>query len=610
MSITLDQFVECLGRSGLMDGAEMAALRKNLSQNAQSFDAQSVASQLVQRKKLTSYQAAVLVQGKSTGLTFGDYTILDKLGEGGMGVVYKAQNRRTQRTVALKVLHPDVTKSEDAVKRFRRELEAMSILAHDNIVSAFDAHEQDGVHHFAMEYVEGKDLARLVKEQGVLPVNKAIDYVLQVAGGLDHAHKNGVIHRDVKPSNLLVDGDGTVKILDMGLVRFTHNYQPESDTTGNEGLTQTGDIMGSFDYMAPEQAVDTKRADHRSDIYSLGCTLFFILTGRPLYSGDTSMQKLLAHRENAIPSLRKLRPDVPLALEAVFQRMVAKKPEDRYASMADLITDLQACQQADTGPAAAGAAAAKPHAAQGRVLIICGTLCILTALAGNVFLAYQAAAHHWTVPTDAERVKWFALLAGIGMVAGGIVVSVRGTRARARRRSSTPAARLQPTRYGRFVWAVLRWCLGVLAGVIVGAIAGAAVGGGLAINQSLAVRVIGGVVTGAFFGGSLGGRRSALIIFGCALAGYFVGNEVGKRPLSLKEYGLSLQLEPDEVAMLGFGIVGAVSGAVLGARAGGERRDTLAPRRLGRDGRTGLSSAGQEQERLAGAAVGRVSSNS
>lgn len=262
------------------------------------------------------------------GSVLGEYTVLEQIGAGGMGQVFKAVHRRMERTVAIKVLPKESLSSPDAVQRFQREVRAAAKLSHPNIVHAYDAGEQGGTPFLVMEYVPGTDLLRHVQKHGPLPVNRAIDYILQAAHGLEYAHGKGVIHRDIKPSNLLLSNDATVKILDMGLARL-HN--------GKEGdySTQTGAVMGTIDFMAPEQADDSKLADRRSDIYSLGCTLYFLLTGKPIYGGS-SIQKVMAHREKPIPSL----PEVPEALQAVFRRMVAKKPEDRYQSMKEVVDAL------------------------------------------------------------------------------------------------------------------------------------------------------------------------------------------------------------------------------------------------------------------------------
>lgn len=273
--------------------------------------------------------------------TFGAYLLLEKLGAGGMGEVFKAEHRHMERLVAVKMLHPRAFDSPEAAERFHREVKAAAKLAHPNVVTAHDAGEVDGVRYLAMEYVDGGDLQELVLRHGPLAVAQAVNYLVQAARGLEFAHRKKVIHRDVKPANLLVDREGAIKLLDLGLARLE---SPASGLapTGSGSLTEFGQIMGTIDFMAPEQALDTRRAGVPADIYSLGCTLFFLLTGRTIYIGDTPMEKIIAHREQPIPSLTSVRRDVPPLLDAVFQRMVAKRPEQRPASMSEVIAQLEA----------------------------------------------------------------------------------------------------------------------------------------------------------------------------------------------------------------------------------------------------------------------------
>ncbi|MGE0610561.1 MAG: serine/threonine protein kinase [Pirellulales bacterium] len=340
MAISTEQFTRQLSHSGLVAADDVSKLLATLPPERKA-DGERLARELVRQKKLTAFQAQQVYQGKGKHLVLGNYVALDKLGQGGMGMVLKANHRRMKRLVALKVLSPNITKTPEALRRFQREVEAAAKLQHPNIVTAFDADEASGTHFLVMQYVEGTDLSDLVKKQGPLSVNKALHCVIQAARGLEYAHANDVVHRDIKPANLLLDRSGTIKILDMGLARL--------DSAGSEQdqLTGTGQIMGTVDYMSPEQAADTKNADARSDIYSLGITLWFLLTGRPVYEGDTTVAKLMAHQTRPIPSLQDACPQASAQLQAVFARMVAKNAADRYQTMAELIVDLESCRTGD-----------------------------------------------------------------------------------------------------------------------------------------------------------------------------------------------------------------------------------------------------------------------
>ena len=331
-----EEIANYLDRSGLVPTAELSALRERLGTGADNV--QALLRELVRQKKLTKFQAQLIYQGKTKGLILGNYLILDRIGQGGMGQVYKARHRRMDRIVALKMLPAAEMKKPAAVERFHREVRAAARLSHPNIVTAHDADEAEGLHFLVMEHVEGQDLGVLVRAEGPLSVNRAVHYITQAARGLEYAHQQGIVHRDIKPSNLLVDHHGTVKILDMGLARFCG-----ANTEGITELTETGMVMGTVDYMAPEQAEDTKHADARADIYSLGCTLAYLLTGRSVFAGDTTMTKLFAHREKPAPSLRDRREHVPEALDHLFQRMLAKRPEDRPQSMGEVLVALGGC---------------------------------------------------------------------------------------------------------------------------------------------------------------------------------------------------------------------------------------------------------------------------
>ncbi len=303
----LREFSRALIEIGLVNQAELESYAADSAEGVL-----GLSRALVKAGKLTAYQAAAIYQKKSRGLLIGNYVILDKLGQGGMGVVFKARHRRLGRVGALKILPPSFARDHQAVMRFRREVEAAGRLKHPNVVAALDADEDRGVHFLVMDYVEGRDLDHIVRERGPMKTVQAIDCLIQAARGLEAAHAQGIVHRDIKPGNLMLDAAGTVRVLDLGLARLVDAANPFGKSAGAR-LTESGMYMGTIDFMAPEQAEDSHRVDHRADIYSLGCTLFFLLNAREPFEGATVLKRLMAHMERPAPSLRASAPKCPPA---------------------------------------------------------------------------------------------------------------------------------------------------------------------------------------------------------------------------------------------------------------------------------------------------------
>jgi Leucine-rich repeat (LRR) protein/tRNA A-37 threonylcarbamoyl transferase component Bud32 len=330
--------VDDLGRFRLLEPAQLWELPALVA----SFpDPKALAGELLRRGWLTPYQANQLLRGRGRELLLGSYVLLERLGEGGMGAVFKARNWKLGRVVALKLIRKELLGKADAVGRFRREVRAAAALSHPNIVHAYDADETDGAHLLVMEFVEGAaDLARLVERDGPLPAPRACELARQAALGLQHACERGLVHRDIKPHNLLLTADGrTVKILDLGLARL---HRPLADDRRSSVITREGVLMGTPDYVAPEQADRAHAVDIRADLYSLGCTLYFLLAGRPPFSEGTVMEKLIHHCLHEPAPVEAVRPDVPAAVAAVVRKLMAKRPEDRFQTPADAAAALAA----------------------------------------------------------------------------------------------------------------------------------------------------------------------------------------------------------------------------------------------------------------------------
>jgi CheY-like chemotaxis protein len=346
-----DEFLQILSESGLFAPDELSALALRRSELP---DAKALAQHLESTDRLTPFQTKTLCERKFAELLIGNYEVLDRLGAGGMGTVFRARHRRMNRVVALKVMARELCRDPKSLQRFQREVQAVARLSHPNIVLAHDADEAAIGHFLVMEYVNGRDLATLVHQSGPFSVRDAVSCILQAALGLEYAHDQGIIHRDIKPANLLRDSQGVVKITDLGLARLNDVV---GSTTAASSLTQAGGVLGTVDYMSPEQGFDPTSIDPRADIYSLGCTLYFLLTGAPPFTGSSVVTTLLKHRDSPVPALTAVRPDVPVALDSAFRMMMAKKPADRFQSMSQVLASLGHIVLPDTGPVRPGPAA-------------------------------------------------------------------------------------------------------------------------------------------------------------------------------------------------------------------------------------------------------------
>lgn len=276
------------------------------------------------------------------------YRLIACQGEGGMGQVWKAEHRLMHRTVALKVIRRKLTVNSAAVERFQREMQLVAKLDHPNVVRAYDAEQAGETHFLVMEYIEGVTLARMVEAEGRLSVGMACEYVRQVALGLQHAHQRGLVHRDIKPGNILVDRSGIAKVLDFGLAAFV------SAELADEGLTEFGQAMGTPDFLAPEQARDARSVDIRADIYSLGCTLYFLLAGHPPFPVGNAHERIAAHLERAPQSLTEVRTGLPEKLIRAVMRMMEKDPARRYQTPAEAVEAMSPFAGARSKASAAG----------------------------------------------------------------------------------------------------------------------------------------------------------------------------------------------------------------------------------------------------------------
>ncbi|MCA9172980.1 MAG: serine/threonine protein kinase [Planctomycetales bacterium] len=356
MQSSCQRFLELLLQAGQINSAPDREALQRLLESPDGVAAEEweqLTQRLADSGQLTEFQQRQWESGKLEELWVGDYLLTDVIDRGGMGMVYRGVHCLMHRTVAIKFTLSDSNESRDA-ERFMREVEAASKLGHENIVAALDAGMRGDACYLVMEYVDGRNLYQRVQQDGPLPFAVALDLTLQAARGLEFAHRKKVVHRDIKPNNLLVGSDGVLKILDMGLARMeltSTDGSAELDSFATidqpHELTSRGELLGTIDFMAPEQAADPRDVDGRADLYGLGCTVYFLLTGAAPYRRDgmSLMERIIAHREQPVPRLGDTRQDIPLEFEDVIQRMLAKKREQRYESATALIGDLERLQR-------------------------------------------------------------------------------------------------------------------------------------------------------------------------------------------------------------------------------------------------------------------------
>lgn len=326
--------IPVLRSSGILGDRQFAEIRDKVLRGSYPLDSISLAERLVEDEVLTVYQVRRFLKNKPHGLLVGRYIILDRIGSGSMGRVYKAHHQMMDRIVALKIIAPELASNEKVVARFQREMKLVGRLDHPNVVRAFDADQMNSVLYIVMEYVPGQSLGERLLKQGPIPAAEMFDYAAQAALGLAHAHEQGMVHRDIKPSNMLLTADRKIKILDLGL-----GVLMEADNNATFA-TADGIAVGTVDYMSPEQALG-REVDGRSDLFSLGCSMFHLMTGKLAYPGESPIDRL-GRRISARPTpITDLIPDFPSAAARVLDKLTATKPHDRFASAREAVEALQ-----------------------------------------------------------------------------------------------------------------------------------------------------------------------------------------------------------------------------------------------------------------------------
>ncbi|HZZ71464.1 MAG TPA: serine/threonine-protein kinase [Pirellulales bacterium] len=335
--VNAEKLLELVRSCGLVDKDRLSEVLASWTSPADQedlADPERLANRLIEAGLLTRWHCDKLLDGKHKGFFLGKYKLLTHLGTGGMSSVYLAENTLINRRVAVKVLPSSRIEDSSYLARFYREAQAAAAVDHRNIVRAYDIDNDGKNHYIVMEYVEGRDLQATVKENGPLDYESAAEYIRQAAEGLDSAHEAKLIHRDIKPANLLLDTKGIVKILDMGLARFSN------DDRASLTIAHDENVLGTADYLAPEQAVNSHTVDSRADIYSLGCTLYYLLTGHPPFTEGTLAQRIMKHQTQPAPSIFLERKDAPQELVDICSKMMAKTPPKRFQTAGEVASAL------------------------------------------------------------------------------------------------------------------------------------------------------------------------------------------------------------------------------------------------------------------------------
>ncbi len=334
---TVEEFLKNVLRSGLLDRDRLQEALRGLPREERG-EAKAVSEYLVRAGLLSRFQAGRLLKGIAAGLILGPYQLLSPIGRGGMGTVFMARDERSGLLVALKILPPRLAREGERMRsRFLREMAVSRRVSHPHLAWTYETGQRRGVYYIAMEFIPGKTLSRLVHDEGPLRLQRAARLIAEAATGLEHAHNVGLVHRDLKPSNIMVTPHDHAKVLDLGLALIHGETVEDPAVVGGQGY-----IVGTMDYIAPEQTTDAAAVDARSDIYSLGCTLYFALCGQPPFPGGTNKDKIRRHRHEEPWALEQVRPEVPPDFAAMVRRMMAKDPAKRYPSAIAVAEDLRA----------------------------------------------------------------------------------------------------------------------------------------------------------------------------------------------------------------------------------------------------------------------------